>query len=251
MSAVELLARIDDLSRVRLAGVYTHMHSFGGPDARDYARWQFDRFLAVLEQARARDRDDLLLMASSSFAMQMTADMNLNAVDPGHLVFGLHPPGPTDALPGLRQAIVELTSRFVQVKDVERSAFTSCAPFPPAGVRRIGVLPIGRADGFHLVNAGHVLVGARRAPILGDVMAEYARVDLTGIAAGVGDEAVAIGCRGGAAITPEDVAGHQRFRGPADIPLSVSPRVHRSYQQADGAPLSDRTSSHPEARELL
>jgi alanine racemase len=74
---------------------------------------------------------------------------------------------------------------------------------------RIGVLPIGYADGFRRgpENWGEVLVRGRRAPVVGRVCMDMSMVDVTDVpGARAGDEVVLIGEQGGARLTAEDVA---------------------------------------------
>ena len=71
------------------------------------------------------------------------------------------------------------------------------------------MLPVGYADGFRRAprHWGEVLVGGRRAPIVGRVCMDQTMIDVTDIP-GVrqGDEVVLIGEQGSERITTEDVA---------------------------------------------
>lgn len=214
--------------RVRI--VYTHMHGTSAGDAAAHAAWQFERFRASTAAA-----DGAMRMAASSFALQMTGDMDLDAVDPGHLLFGVHPPGPVSGRLALRPALIKLASRLIQVRDVTRDEHGPHAPFDPAGVERLGVLPIGRADGAHLVHAGAVLVRGRRARVLGEIAAEYTRLDLTGIDATAGDEAVLVGAQGAEAIGIAEIVAARALRGAGDLAMSVSPRVPRTYPHEESS----------------
>ena len=72
---------------------------------------------------------------------------------------------------------------------------------------RLGVIPMGSADGLRWLHAGRVLVRGRVAPIVGSPSLEHTRVDLTGVPdAAVGDEVVIIGRQGDLEITPAEVA---------------------------------------------
>ena len=62
---------------------------------------------------------------------------------------------------------------------------------------RLGVVPIGSADGMLWLNAGRVLVRGQFAPLVSSPSLEHTRIDLTGIPdAVVGDEVVIIGRQG-------------------------------------------------------
>jgi alanine racemase len=94
---------------------------------------------------------------------------------------------------------------------------------------RLGVLPIGRADGFAAFHAGRVLVRGRSSPVL-MIWTEHTAIDLTdNPAAKAGDEAVIYGTQGLATITVQDVLKMHRDRREHDLALSLAPSVKREY----------------------
>jgi alanine racemase len=110
---------------------------------------------------------------------------------------------------------------------------------------RVGVAPIGFADGLALLNCGAALVRGVRAPILGNLSLEHVSLDVTGIP-GVepGDEAVFIGRQGMDEITQEEVIARQpQGLPPASLAASVRETVTRVYRPADAAspPGGDRS----------
>jgi len=95
---------------------------------------------------------------------------------------------------------------------------------------RLGVVPMGTADGLRWLHAGRVLVRGRAVPLVGSPSLEHTRVDLTAVPdAAVGDEVVIIGRQGDEAITPGEVAAHQGLS-PHHIATTVGPRVTRLYR---------------------
>ena len=107
--------------------------------------------------------------------------------------------------PGFRPALA-LKTQLAQVHDLPAGepvsyGATWVAPRPS----RIGVLPIGYADGFRRApaNWGRVLLRGRRAPLVGRVCMDMCMVDVTDVpGARVGDEVVLIGSQGGAGARP-------------------------------------------------
>lgn len=76
---------------------------------------------------------------------------------------------------------------------------------------RIAVLPVGYADGWPRALSGrtHVLVGGRRAPLVGRICMNLCMVDVTHVPeAQAGDEAVLLGRQGEQEIRAEDLAAH-------------------------------------------
>ena len=94
---------------------------------------------------------------------------------------------------------------------------------------RLGVIPMGAADGLSRLHAGRVLVRGRSAPIVSGPNLEHTRIDLTGIPdAQIGDEVVIIGRQGEAEITPAEVATRHGL-GLHHVATTVGPRVARVY----------------------
>jgi alanine racemase len=76
---------------------------------------------------------------------------------------------------------------------------------------RIAVLPVGYSDGWPraLAGRGHVLVGGRRAPLVGRICMNLCMIDVTHVpGAAAGDIAVLLGRQGDETITPELLASH-------------------------------------------
>ena len=92
---------------------------------------------------------------------------------------------------------------------------------------RIGVIPIGYADGFdrHLSNGvGEVWVNGHRARVVGNVSMDISMIDLTDIPANEGDEVEIFGNN----ITIDEMADKLQTI-PYEILTSVSRRVKRVY----------------------
>ncbi len=206
--ALEPIEAIGRLPRIRIEGVYTHLHS--GSGSAEYARWQFNRFNHLLQRLeKDRVQIPVKLAASSPFIVQHP-DMCLNAIDPGHLIFGLPVGAGLEESVGLRPALTAVKTRIVQVKNVrKREAFAEEGPFDTAAATRFGVLPAGWGDGLHrgYGNGGPALVCGRRAAILGPVHYEHSRIDLSCIPeARVGDEVVLLGRQQDEIIAVREVA---------------------------------------------
>lgn len=226
--------RILESPRLELLGVYTHM-SLGASRTESshsvpaYLKWQFDRFLGVLSDLQRQDIQVPIAMAASSPALCLSVDMCLDAVDPGRLIFGIVPRVSMRTGLRVRPAFRSLSSRLIQTKAVKRIDFIAEAGFPVRPNMRIGVIPMGSADGFDSVTCGEVLVRECRAAVLG-IFLEHARLDLTDIPdARAGDEVIVIGRQGNSEITVADVAERHDHVGPAGIASMVRESVKRVY----------------------
>jgi alanine racemase len=228
--AVKTIAAMLELPRLRLAGLCAHPHA---PDDGDpaYAEWQLGRFTGVVDELEARGvRVPIRLFAASPFVLRFPQTY-LNAVDPGRMLYGITFPGETSPIP-LQPTLRALTTRVIALKELlPRERFADAAPFPVSAPMRLGVIPMGSADGLLWLHAGRVLVRGRSAPLVGAPSLEHTRIDLTGVPdARVGDEVVIIGRQGDAEITVAEVAAHHGL-GLHHIATTVGPRVARVYRR--------------------
>jgi len=241
-AAVGFVAAVASLPRLTVHGVYAHLHVPEDAGVTSYLAWQFGRLESVLERLRRADVHVPIAMAASTSVLQAsTTRMNLNAVDPGLVFFGLDARGPGLGGAGLRSAFHALRSRLVQVKEVTRTDYRQVAPFAISGPMRLGIVPIGRYDGMDTLCCGHVLVRGVRANTLGVPNTEHTRVDLTHVPdARVGDDVVIIGRQGGEEISPDDVARRCGLSSGGMVALGIRDSVPRVYvrdadRRSDGA----------------
>lgn len=228
--AAALARQVRALPHLELHGVYTHVDVPGGPRAEEYVAWQIERYRAACAELEAEGPPVPVKMAASSAVLRCDPDAAFDAVDPGHMLFGLTPPGPLNVGADLRPAFHSLTSRIIHAREIERERFLDLAPFPLRAGMRFGVIPIGLRDGMAALHCGEVLVGGRRAAILGPLSLEHTRVDLSGTPeAKVGDEVVIIGRQGEARIDPEEVVAHQGFGVKAALALAAGSSIPREY----------------------
>jgi alanine racemase len=230
--AVKVIRRMLELPHLRLAGICTHPHAPSGVDPA-YVEWQLARFTGVIDELASQGIDVPIRMAASSPLVLRFPQSYLNAVDPGRMLYGITL---ADEAAGatVRPVFRTLTSRIIAEKEVmPRERFGEQAPFPVPAPMRVGVFPMGTADGLATLHAGRVLVRGRAAPLLGRPSLEHTRVDLTSVpAAHVGDEVVIIGSQGELEITTAEVARHQKID-LHHVATAVGSRVARVYLRHD------------------
>jgi alanine racemase len=237
-------ARLSSLDYLRLDGLMTHLAE---ADAEDPAFTQ--------EQLRAFREAEAVLRgvgirvpvrhAANSAGLVYHPEARLDLVRPGIMLYGCPPaarPRPGD--PPLVAAL-RFRTEIVQLKDVPTGASISygrtfVAPRPLT----VATLPVGYADGLSrlLSNVGQVLVGGRRAPILGRICMDMTMVDVTGVpGVAVGDEAVLIGRQGDDEITADE---HAAWQGTIsyEVLCAIGPRVPRVYRATQEPPASTRPS---------
>lgn len=226
--AAQFVTSMLELPHLRLAGMCAHAHARGADPA--YAQWQVDRFTAAVDELEARGVEvPIRLLAASPFVIGFPQTY-LNAVEPGRMLYGITYPGESPTVP-LRPVLRALTTCVIAIKDIfPRKHFSELAPFPVLAPMRLGVIPIGSADGLDRLHAGRVLVRGQAVPILTAPSLEHTRIDLTGVPeAVVGDEVVIIGRQRDAEITAAEVAARHEI-GLNHVAVNVGPRVTRRYR---------------------
>jgi alanine racemase len=226
--AVKTILAMLELRHLRLGGICAHPHAEVGSDPA-YADWQLGRFTGVVDELEARGVPvPIRLLAATPFVLRFPHTY-LNAVDPGRMLYGITFPGETPPLP-LRPTLRALTTRVIALKELlPRERFAELAPFPVTTPMRLGVVPMGSADGLRWLHAGHVLVRGQAVPVVGSPSLEHTRIDLTAVpAASVGDEVVIIGRQGALEISPAEVASRHGL-GLHHVATTVGPRVARVY----------------------
>jgi alanine racemase len=128
---------------------------------------------------------------------------------------------------------MSLRSRIVSVKNVRAGESVGYgARFTPATPRVVATVPAGYADGLdaRLGGRGEVLVGGRRAPIVGAVSMDMLAVDVTGVPVDPGDEVVLLGEQGAERITASDMAAAIGTI-PYEVLCRIGSRIERVYDE--------------------
>ncbi len=195
---------------VSVEGIFTH---FAAADEADkgYTRWQLDRFFGFLEVLARRGLKPAIRHAANSAGLLEVPESHLDLVRVGIALYGLFPSPEVRREVDLRPAL-RLVTAVAQVRTVPAGTRVSYGCTWQAGRDTVlAVLPAGYADGYRraLGNRAQVLVGGRRAPVVGHVCMDQTIVDvgdLSGVAPG--DEAVLLGEQSGDRITADELAEH-------------------------------------------
>jgi alanine racemase len=224
----EVLAALRRRRMLSCAGLLAHVYE--RPESSDQAiQGQLDRMTAALDALEAAGPLPPYRIAVSTGPLSrydtVRFDARLNYADPGRLLLGLVPPALAVKL-GLRAALASLESELIQVRELPADR-SPVSPYGPGAYRRIGVFPMGRADGLGLVHTGRVIVADSFAPVIGEWI-EHTTVALADAPlARAGDTVVIIGSRGGLSIGPQAVLAAHPGLALADLASSVHPTVPR------------------------
>lgn len=252
---LDLLRVILDSSNLELAGIMTHLAPTNGAQD-DACREQMERFEAVLAEAREAGLgpaiDRAWVHAANSAALFTGLTPLYDTVRAGIAAYGALP----SQLPGADklQPVLSLHSQVVFLKDVPAGTPVGYGgTWTTERPTRIATLAVGYADGlpWALGNRGEVLIGGRRAPIIGRISMDYTTVDvghLPGVE--VGAIATWIGSNGGAELRLEQVA---ELAGtiPYELCCAIGPRVSRVFRggeqlQIPSQPGFDPNSTAPQ-----
>ena len=178
-------------------GIFTHfaVSDEDGGDCEVYTREQFALFMAVLDALAQRGRAFSIRHCANSGALARYPEMYLDMVRPGIALYGV---GADAERLGLRP-VMALKSSVSTIKIFDPDTDISYGrTYRTAGKTRIGVLPIGYADGLFrgLSNRLSVVTDQGSAPIRGRICMDMTMVDLTGLPdVKVGSEVEIFGCR--------------------------------------------------------
>jgi alanine racemase len=226
--AVRFIMDMLELPHLRLAGICAHGHAHG--DDRPFVEWQLHRFTAVVDELEASGVTvPIRLLAASPFVLRFP-ETYLNAVEPGRILYGITYPDEKSPIP-LQQTFHSLTTCVIAIQEVKPpERYAELAPFPVTAPMRVGVIPLGSADGLKWLNAGRVLVHGRPVSIVAKLSLEHTRIDLTDVPeARIGDEVVIIGRQGDAEITVAEVVERHGL-GLNHVATTIGPRVTRVYR---------------------
>ena len=163
-------------------GIYTHF-AVSDEDDRDseaYTRAQFDVFTRVLDALAAGGRTFAIRHCANSGALTRYPEMYLDMVRPGIALYGV---GDDAQRLGLRP-VMSLKSSISTIKVFAPDTTISYGrTFRTTDKTRIGVLPIGYADGFFrgLSNRMAVQTADGPAPLRGRICMDMCMVDLTAL----------------------------------------------------------------------
>jgi alanine racemase len=237
-AALELATELSHLPGIILEGIFTHFATADWLD-QSYTLQQLALFKQVLDELRLAGIDIPLVHAANSAAVVVRPEAHFNAVRPGISLYGLPPslewPVPFELRPALT-----LKSRLSRVFDLSTgSAVSYGRTFTAPRPMRAALVPVGYGDGYPraLSNRGVVLVGGKRALVIGRVCMDQFVIDVSDIpGAQQDDEVVLIGKQGDEGITAQEVA---ELAGTIvnEIVTSLSARVVRVYLRS-GEPVA-------------
>ncbi|TBF87921.1 alanine racemase [Rhizobium leguminosarum] len=219
---------------IAVDGIYAHLSEFG--DSGSSALAQVARLTPVVDRLTAEGHRRATVMVSSTESLLAHPELDMDAVDPGALLYGLARSRTGHRTLPTRPALSAIKARIIALKTCDDSM--GAPPGLPGYHRgmRMAVLGIGWGHGLprHPGPSASVLVGGRCAPVVPPLHLEHLRIDVTDIPEAVlGDEAVLLGSSGADRITLSKFA---EAWGTDETGLSCGLREH--LRRIDAAPQS-------------
>ncbi len=223
------LGCVDSAKNLSLVGFETHHASSDDPGSL-VAEQQSHDFEVLISALNLAARPGIDLDHANSGAGMTNRVPRVGSVRLGIGLYGLQPGPSVPLLPGMRPAM-SLFSRLVRVHTAPQGSGVSYGhTYHTDSAERLGLVPIGYADGYRrsLSNTAWVLAGGKRLPIRGRVCMDQIIVgDLDDHS--VGDLVSLGGAMGGGPSFDQiaNWAGTINY----EVATSIGPRVPRYYVQ--------------------
>ena len=233
-NAVPFITQLQQLSHIRVAGIYSH---FSESDKEDgtFTSQQIERFKAVLNELN-KDNIKIPHIHFSNSAAATTLDLSFCTLfRVGINAYGLwsspHAREKTKAHhPAMQlQPILTWKSRIISLKGVPANSFVGYSrAFQTKRPTRVAIIPVGYYDGYDIrfSNNGVLYCNGQAAPIIGRVAMNATMIDVTDLqSARVGDEVVLMGPYPG--IRPHELGTRISNMNARELTTRINPFIPR------------------------
>ena len=205
---IDFAKMLADCPPLQLEGIFSHLATADDPDPA-FSQKQLNVYQDVMRAIESADIEIPLHHLANSAAGLQLPETHHHLVRLGIAMYGLAPSTRMD-LPVDLQPAMTLKTRVARLRVLPTGASvgygrTFLAPQPTA----VALAPIGYGDGYARLcsNRGEMLVGGKRARVIGMVSMDQTSLDVSGIdAVAQDDEIVVFGRQREAEITVEEVA---------------------------------------------
>lgn len=221
----ELKDLIVAFPELKIASLYTHLVGADEEEHEEFSRFQLREFMEMKTKIEAILPYKPLVHALNSAGIVRYPEFQLDMVRLGIGLYGVEVTGKYDAA---LKPVSTLKTSISQVKTLAPGAtvgYSRKGQLPEGG--KIATLAIGYADGYDRrfsQGKGYVLIQGQKAPVIGNVCMDMVMVDVSGIEARAGDEAVIYG----EGISLKELADRIGTI-PYELLTNISARVKRVY----------------------
>lgn len=232
----DAVGRVRDAGGLELSGAYTHFASADGATL-DRARAQLGIFKEALAELAAAGIEPPDVHAANSAASIALPGAHFTMIRPGVALYGLAPSPEMDLCGADLRPAMAVKANLSSVRRVGAGFSVSYGhTHVTSAPATLAVVPIGYADGYdrHLSSRGTMLVGGRRAPVVGRVCMDQTMIDVSGLGdVRSGDEVVILGAQGDERVDADDMAetlGTINY----EVVSRIMARVPRIYTGGEG-----------------
>lgn len=250
--AEELAAMLEFFSRsagVRLRGLSTHFANIEDTTDHDYAKAQLEAFRAIASEVERRGFRDLTRHTACTAAALTLPETCYEMIRLGIGAYGIWPSRETLASTRALgrgnddlRPVLSWRTRITQLKWAPKGSYVGYGlTHRCTHDTRLAVLPIGYSDGYPRALSGvaHVLVGARRAPVLGRICMNITLCDVTDCGeVALEDEVVLLGAQGDETVGADRIAAWGGTI-PYEILARLAPHTPR-FPRVNQNPAEDR-----------
>ena len=238
----EDLFKIAHMEGIEVCGLMSHFSDADLSD-RSYAVLQLERFTTIVKALSEKMHTKIFTHVANSAAVITFKDSHLDAVRPGLMLYGYSPIINNPSFPllvkggegGFSDSLkpaMKVKTKILNIRNLPANSPISYGrTFVTKRQSKIGVLPVGYADGYNRLfsNNAEVLVKGRRVPVVGRVCMDLTMIDLTGIEdVREGDEVVILGEQGNEIITAYELS-HRAQTIPYEILTSLGSHSRKEY----------------------
>lgn len=223
----QLIERLSNNRKIVVKSVFSHLAGSDTPDLDDFTMQQINTFDMMSSKILSAFPYKILRHILNSAGISRFPDYQYDMVRLGIGIYGI---SPCEDDRGKLHPVVSLKTTIVQIKEYEAGETVG---YGRRGLlkrkSRIGVVPIGYADGLKRLAGNEKLcfyVNGKAAPIIGNICMDMCMIDLTDIECKENDTAVLL----------KDESSVEQMANvsdtiPYEILTSISHRVKRVYCQ--------------------
>ena len=228
--SADIIKEISLLPCAEIEGLFSHYAKADYKDktSANKQTQRFDRFISLLEERNIEIPIKHICNSAGIIEFEKHYDM----VRMGISLYGMYPSDDVQKEKLSLSPAMEIVSHVTHIKTVPKGTEIGYGHIYIApGERTIATVSIGYADGFNrcLTNKGCVIIGGKKAPLVGKVCMDQIMVDITDIdGVEVGDHAVIMGKMGNEEISAEAL-GELCHSFDYEVVCNFMPRVKRVY----------------------
>jgi len=222
-----LVHRLTNGNTIMVKSLFSHLAGSDEVQFDDFTHQQISVFEAVSSKIMSALPYTILRHILNSAGIERFPNAQFDMVRLGIGLYGISATDQTNV-----KNISTLKTILLQIKEIPVNETVGYSRrYKAQKLTRIGILPIGYADGLHRIlgnGIGKVWVNGVLAPIIGSICMDMCMIDVTNIEASEGDDVVVFGEN-----NPITEMAKLLKTIPYEVLTSVSPRVKRVYFQEE------------------